>query len=65
MDEKKVTAKEFLAADKPLRDALLLLSKLFAHHARKSEAELKPHFEKVEQHFKEVADLLTNLCKGR
>jgi len=65
MDEKKVSAKEFLKADQPLRQALTLLSKLFAVHGRKTSEELRPHFQKVEEHLKDVGTVLTGLCQGK
>mmetsp|Transcript_6936 Transcript_6936/g.17502 ORF Transcript_6936/g.17502 Transcript_6936/m.17502 type:complete len:388 (+) Transcript_6936:73-1236(+) len=57
-DAKKISYKDFLVADKPLRAAFNLLCKCFVYYGDTRGRNLTPAFQKVEEYFTEVEALI-------
>lgn len=60
---KRISYKDLLLADAPLREAFELLIKLFYYCGETKTRNLRPHFEQVERHFLEVVAIVRGILK--
>lgn len=60
---KKLSYKDLLLADTPLREAFELLIKLFFYYGDSGKRNLRPHFERVEQLFAQVVEIVRGILK--
>jgi len=64
-DARKISYKELIVADKPLRAAFELISKLFDYYDDdRQRADLTPHFVRVERYFVEVEEILSSKLRA-
>jgi len=61
IEDKKVTADDFLQADKPLREAFELMIKVFNGRGRAQNDKITAALLKVEEHLKKSEEIITNL----
>jgi len=61
IENKQITADEFLVADKPLREAFELMVKVFNGRARVKDEKIREALAKVEDLLKKAEEILTNL----
>jgi len=61
IENKQITADEFLVADKPLREAFELMVKVFNGRSRVKDEKIREALAKVEDFLKKAEEILTNL----
>jgi len=61
IENKQITADEFLVADKPLREAFELMVKVFNGRSRVKDEKIREALAKVEEFLKKAEEILTNL----
>lgn len=61
IENKQITADEFLVADKPLREAFELMVKVFNGRTRVKEEKIREALAKVEELLKKAEEIITNL----
>jgi len=61
IENKQITADEFLVADKPLRESFELMVKVFNGRSRVKEEKIREALAKVEELLKKAEEILTNL----